>query len=99
MIIYSKILINYREKREVSDTDINTVSEHMGNQWRQLGTEMGYTRGQLDNIDNDHRRIQDKTYELLSLWQDRESIAATFDQLIRLLMRIRAFEVVMKLRP
>lgn len=84
--------------REVSERDKSVVSQHLGDLWRQLGREMGYSSGQLDNIDSDYRRLQDKVYELLTLWHDRESGAATFDQLTRLLMRVRAFEVVKKLR-
>uniref|UniRef100_A0A2P2HX58 Ankyrin-2-like n=2 Tax=Hirondellea gigas TaxID=1518452 RepID=A0A2P2HX58_9CRUS len=79
--------------REISESDKALIGEHLGDQWRQLGREMDYSSGQLDNIDNDHRRLQDKIYELLTMWHDKESSAATVAQLTRLLMRIRAFEV------
>ncbi|KAF2356278.1 Death domain [Trinorchestia longiramus] len=80
--------------REINERDKSLVSEHLGDHWRALGREMDFSGGQLDNIDNDHRRLQDKVYELLTLWQDDKSSDATFAQLVRLLMRIRAFELV-----
>lgn len=83
--------------REVSDREKSLVSEHLGLAWKALGREMGYSSGQLDNIDCDSRRLQDKVYELLSIWHDRESSEASLAQITRLLMRIRAFDVVNKL--
>ena len=58
---------------------------------------MEYSKGQLDNIDNDFKRQQDKIFELLTLWHDRESSQASLAQVTRLLMRIRAFDVVNRL--
>ncbi|KAA0188733.1 hypothetical protein HAZT_HAZT005466 [Hyalella azteca] len=83
--------------RIVNEKDKSVVSDHLGDLWRSLGREMEFSNGQLDNIDNDNRRLQDKAYELLTAWHDDKSSQATFSQLTRLLMRVRAFEVVSRL--
>ena len=39
----------------MDEKDIDNVSRHLGYYWRQLGIIMGYSDGELDNMDEDCR--------------------------------------------
>lgn len=83
----------------MTPAEMDIVSNHIGYSWKHLGRLMQYSDGELDNIDADSRRLVDKAYSLLTLWRDRESKQASIANLTRLLMTVKAYDAVMRLRP
>ncbi|XP_042243585.1 protein immune deficiency-like isoform X2 [Homarus americanus] len=88
-----------RCSREIDDRDKFVVSEHLGSAWKSLGRAMGFSPGQLDNLEADHPRSANQAYELLASWHDREAQHATVSRLTELLLAVRAYPVVKRLKP
>lgn len=88
-----------RCRREIEERDKFVVSEHLGSTWKSLGRLMGFSPGQIDNLEADNTRSVDRAYELLNSWHDREAQDATLDKLTNLLLVVKAYPVVKRLKP
>nr|XP_053645718.1 receptor-interacting serine/threonine-protein kinase 1-like [Cherax quadricarinatus]XP_053645720.1 receptor-interacting serine/threonine-protein kinase 1-like [Cherax quadricarinatus]XP_053645721.1 receptor-interacting serine/threonine-protein kinase 1-like [Cherax quadricarinatus]XP_053645722.1 receptor-interacting serine/threonine-protein kinase 1-like [Cherax quadricarinatus]XP_053645723.1 receptor-interacting serine/threonine-protein kinase 1-like [Cherax quadricarinatus] len=88
-----------RCKREINEQDKFVVSEHLGSVWRSMARLMGFSPGQVDNLEADYPRSVDRVYELLTCWHDRDAHDATIDKLTDVLLAVKAYHVVKRLKP
>ncbi|KAK7063236.1 hypothetical protein SK128_007658 [Halocaridina rubra] len=85
--------------RMIGDRDKYVTSEHLGDSWKSLGRVMGFSEGQLQNIEVDNSRNADRVFEILSLWHDRESDRATVSKLTQMVIDVKAYHLLKYLRP
>ncbi|CAL4136262.1 unnamed protein product, partial [Meganyctiphanes norvegica] len=77
--------------REITEVDMGIISDHLGLKWRELGRKMGFSAGQIENIHADFPRSKDRAYELMCIWHDRETKAATVANITTLLLEVKAY--------
>ena len=53
-----------------TDREIMELSSQLGQEWKTLGTYLGLSHHQIDNINLDHRRTQDKIVAMLTAWRE-----------------------------
>ena len=66
-----------------------SISEDVGNFWRELGPVLGIPSSKIQNLDEDCRTNWDKAFSFLILWKQRGGKCATAGILSDALERIR----------
>ncbi|XP_077982449.1 receptor-interacting serine/threonine-protein kinase 1-like isoform X1 [Glandiceps talaboti] len=73
--------------------DLEAVSEHVGHAFRRLGRKLGFSNGQVDCFDHDCNKLNDKNYQLLRKWKERQGSSATRGELAKILFDLKMYEV------
>lgn len=77
-----------RKRCLVTEMQLASISEDVGNFWRELGPVLGIPSSKIQNLDEDCRTNWDKAFSLLILWKQRGGKCATAGILSDALERI-----------
>ncbi|CAH3041110.1 unnamed protein product, partial [Pocillopora meandrina] len=77
-----------RRRCLVTEMQLASISEDVGNFWRELGPVLGIPSSKIQNLDEDCRTNWDKAFSLLILWKQRGGKCATAGILSDALERI-----------
>lgn len=72
----------------LKDTCLNDISEDLGRDWKHLGRKLGISNGIINNIDEENRRVKEKSIELLLKWKRQSGNDATGEALANALIAI-----------
>ena len=72
----------------LKDARLNDISEDLGRDWKQLGRKLGISNTIIDNIDDENRRVKDKSIQLLLRWKRQSGNDATGEVLANALIAI-----------
>ena len=85
------------EKTPVSDIQIWSICDEVGEQWRDLGTVLGIASSFMDSIEADNRASRERARKLLRKWMTKEGKGATVGILIDALDEIGRIDAIEKL--
>ena len=80
------ILATFWSSDEVSDELLSDLSKRLPLAWKGVGIKLGYTQTQMDSIEVDYPRVEDRTMRMLHRWSLDKGSAATRTELIRALL-------------
>ena len=60
---------------------METLARKIGEKWNILGRRLGFDEGELEEIDERHKDLSQKGYQMLSRWRQREGTAANYKTL------------------
>jgi len=95
----SHVILLLGSNREITEDDKGTISDHLGLKWRELGRKMKFSAGEIENLCADFPRSRDRAYELMCMWHDRESKAATLSKITIVLIDVKAYSALNHLKP
>ena len=72
------------------------MGEKIAEKWRTLGRRLGIKDPELEDIDQLHKQLSEKGYQILKLWKRREGSAATHQALCDALKRVKRKDLAQK---
>ena len=64
-----------------SEEELLNLAWDVGSKWKNLGRVLGIPDPKLDMIDEDERKLMEKTYSMLRTWKQGLGAAATYEAL------------------
>ena len=80
------ILVTFWSSDEVSDELLSDLSKRLPLAWRRVGIKLGCTQTQMDSIEIDYPRVEDRTMRMFRRWSQDKGSAATRKELVRALL-------------
>ena len=81
----------------VTETQLNDISEEVGNCWKDVGIKLGMSAARIKNIDEENRINREKALAILIGWKWKEGRNATVGKLADVLEKAERKDIAEKL--
>ena len=84
----------------VDSDNMDLVSKHLGRYWKALGRRLGFSGGELDQINSDYNTegLAEKIRQMLEKWRLKEGRKATLGVLVDQLWSIERYNIAVMIK-